>query len=218
MVKPFPPKADRKLTVYVEGGGNGQDLRTRCREGFQRFIAAAGITNKPRVVPCGTRRNAYDRYCTAIQNNEAALLLVDSEAPVHEHHQPSREAPDRWKPWAHLLQRDGWEKPAKSQDEDCHLMVQTMEHWFLADSEALSAVFKDGFNEDALPRTRPVETISKDDLAKGLNNAIKSTAAEKYDKGRHSFGILGQIDANKVTAACPWAMRFINALKSTMDA
>jgi hypothetical protein len=97
-------------------------------------------------------------------------------------------------------------------------MVQMMEHWFVADPVTLSAVFKDGFNENALPRTRPVEAISKDDLTKGLNNAIKGTAAKKYDKGRHSFEILGKTNAPKVAEASPWAKRFIDVLKNSMDA
>lgn len=218
MVKPPTQKASKKLFVYVEGGGKGKDLPIRCQEGFHKFIAAAGVQNKPRVVACGTRRNAYDRYCTAIQNNQAALLLVDSEAPVHEHHQPSREVPNGWKPWAHLLQCDGWKQPPNSEDEHCHLMVQMMEHWFLADPEALSVVFKDGFNENALPKTRPLEAISKDDLTKGLNKAIKGTAAKEYDKGRHSFDVLGKTNPIKVTAASPWAKRFIDVLKNSMDA
>jgi hypothetical protein len=218
MVKSSTRKTIKKLIVYVEGGGRGKDLPIRCAEGFHKFIAGAGIQNKPRVVACGTRRNAYDRYCTAIKNNEATLLLVDSEAPVHEHHQPSKETPDRWKPWAHLLLRDGWSKPSKSEDEQCHLMVQMMEHWFLADPETLLDFFKDGFNENALPKTRPVEAISKDKLNNGLNNAIKGTTAEGYDKGTHSFAILGRINAAKVAAASPWAKRFIDVLKNSMDA
>jgi len=59
-------------------------LRTACREGFTNFITKAGIQRRPRVVACGGRRDAYESFCTAVAQGEAAMLLVDSEAAVAE--------------------------------------------------------------------------------------------------------------------------------------
>ena len=71
-----------KVTLYVEGGGDTNALKTACREGFREFITKAGIKGRPRIVACGTRRDAFESFCTAIDQGEAAMLLVDSEAPV----------------------------------------------------------------------------------------------------------------------------------------
>ena len=40
------------------------------------------------------------------------------------------------------------DKSELAADADCHLMVQVMESWFLADAEALGEYFKDRFKID----------------------------------------------------------------------
>ena len=70
------------VKLYVEGGGDTNALRTACREGFTSFITKAGLVKRPRVVACGSRRDAFESFCTAIAVGEEAMLLVDSEAPV----------------------------------------------------------------------------------------------------------------------------------------
>ena len=136
------------MKLYVEGGGHAASLRTACREGFTKFLSRAGLAgHMPRVVACGSRAEAYDSFCTAMQNGEDALLLVDSEAPVLARAQPGnaaqREERERWQPWLHLRERkgDGWEMPAGSSDLQCHLMVQCMEAWLLADRGVLKTFF-----------------------------------------------------------------------------
>lgn len=140
------------VKLYVEGGGDAAALRTACRQGFTTFITKAGLTSRPRVVACGSRRDAYDSFCTAIANGEAAMLLVDSEVAVSDADQLFEDK-SKWLPWSHLKQRqgDGWEKPEGGEDSDCHLMVQCMESWFLADRDTLKAFFGIGFKESQLP-------------------------------------------------------------------
>ena len=128
------------VKLYVEGGGDSAALKTACREGFARFLEKAGLSgHMPRIVACGGRQDAFDSFCTALKNGEPALLLVDSEAPVAFAAQLGdatvKDVRSQWLPWLHLLHRpgDGWEKPAGAQDMQCHLMVQCMESWLLAD-------------------------------------------------------------------------------------
>ena len=115
------------VKLYVEGGGDSAALKAACREGFTTFITKAGIQNRPRVVACGSREDAFDSFCTAIAQGEDAMLLVDSETSVATNHQSG--ALNQWRPWDHLFQRDRWSKPEPSRDTDCHLMVQVMESW-----------------------------------------------------------------------------------------
>ena len=89
-----------KVKVHVEGGGDGKALRTKCRRGFRSFFEKANLAGRmPRVIACGGRAGAFDRFRTALRARKAhefIVLLVDSEAPV---------APGSG-PWQHLERRD----------------------------------------------------------------------------------------------------------------
>ena len=208
------------VKLYVEGGGDASALKTACRKGFTTFIAKAGIGKRPRVVACGSRQDAYESFCTAIAKGEDALLLVDSEAPVAAQHQQG--SPDTWHPWAHLNQRpgDGWDKPANTSDTDCHLMVQVMESWFLADRETLMTFFGQGFRETAMPaKGSLIEGIAKTRVYEALANATRNCKVmAPYGKGEHSFKLLASIDPAKVIAASPWAKRLVEGLAGKMGA
>lgn len=209
------------VTLYVEGGGDSKTLRIECRRGFREFLEKAGLKGKmPAIVASGGRRAAYEDYCTALTQATAAVLLVDSEAPVSPRHQQGN--PDTWQPWQHLKARpgDGWDKPAGAQDTDCHLMVQCMETWFLADRQTLQSFFGQGFRESALPAaTLPLESVAKDDVYNALEQATQRCKTKGgYGKGDHSFKLLARIDPAKVVAASPWAQRFVDQLKKRMGA
>lgn len=204
------------VKLYVEGGGDSNELRTACREGFTQFITKAGISKRPRVVACGSRKDAYDSYCIAIANGDQAVLLVDSEDAVSSQHQAGDQ--NSWLPWNHLQSRDGWQKPEGAVDADCHLMVQVMESWFIADRQTLENFFGQHFKVNALPATqRPVEEVSKRHVYQALENATKDCQKSKYGKGAHSFKILKEISPALVQAASPWADRFIAELKNKMN-
>jgi len=210
------------VRLYVEGGGDTAALRTACRNGFKDFLKKAGLTGKmPRVVACGSRMDAYKSFCTAVRNGESAMLLVDSEAPVVIGAQPgdvfSQEDRDQWLPWQHLLQRqgDGWEKPDGSNDLQCHLMVQCMEAWLLADRETLKKFFGQGFKENSLPpTTKALELIGKQQIYDILASATRECKTKGiYGKGEHSFKLLTLVDPDKVVNASPWAKRFVETLR-----
>jgi hypothetical protein len=95
--------------LYVEGGGDSKLLRTECRTGFSTFLEKAGLGGAmPRIVACGSRGEAYNKFCTAVGQGQKAFLLVDSESPVDVEHAAGE--PETWKPWEHLRRRtgDGW--------------------------------------------------------------------------------------------------------------
>ena len=201
-----------EFKLYVEGGGDGKALRIECQTGFRTFLEKVGLHGAmPRIIACGSREDAYDRFRTASSQGVKALLLVDSEKPVAAKHMAG--APENWQPWQHLQQKDGWAQPASSSDTDCHLMVQVMESWFLADKNTLSDFFGQGFREGALSAQSLVETMSKEAVYQSLKNATRDCGEKKvYKKGTHSFKILGRIDPAKVCAASPWAKRFVASL------
>lgn len=188
------------VKVYVEGGGDhNKTLGTECRRGFSEFFRKAGLEGRmPRVVACGGRKGACDSFKTSNENTgneDFAILLVDSEAPVA--------GPD---PWEHVRLRagDGWERPAGASCDQLHLMVQAMEAWFHADKDALQKYYRQDFRPGALSPRLDIDNIPKADLFSGLKLATKAcTTKGEYSKGGHSFAILAMIDPAKVRAASP---------------
>ena len=214
------------MKLYVEGGGDAAILKTACREGFSKFLERAGLAgHMPRIVACGSRQNAFDSFSTALRCGERALLLVDSEAPVASANQlgDASKAEDRaqWLPWQHLRQSqgDGWLKPENAEDLQCHLMVQCMESWLLADRTTLKAFFGQGFKENPLPAaTNPIERVAKAQVYASLDNATRACKTKgQYGKGEHSFKLLALTDPVKVCEASPWAKRFVETLQTRME-
>ena len=210
-----------EVTIFVEGGGQSKDLRSNCRAGFGKFIEKAGMKGKmPSIVPCGSRNNAFASYRVAVLKGEEAILLVDSERPVDDACQVG--LPRAWSPWTHLKygSGDGWDRPGSVSDADCHLMVECMECWILADRKTLKKYFGKKFMEAALPSNKkPPESVGKEEALKGLAKATRHCGQKgSYRKGKHSFELLGEIDSAKVLAACPWAARFVDLLREKMEA
>ncbi len=168
-------------------------------------------------MPSGSRNETYDSFCTAVSARNTALLLVDSEGAVNPSHQKGDVR--QWKPWNHLSDRgDKWKKPDQAVDSDCHLMVQSMESWFIADRQALKDFFKHDFRENKLPdEANQIETLDRKELLKALENATAGCQKDKYHKGRHSFKLLASINPQKVTSASPWAKRLVSTLKKYMN-
>ena len=197
-----------RTKLYIEGGGDDRLRRQALREGFRAFFEKAGLEHLPSVVACGSRRHAYDDFRAAIAQPAAdfVALLVDSEGPVR--------ATTRW---GHLRESDGWERPAGATEKNVHLMVQTMESWFLADRDCLVSYFGQGFRATALPwAQREVEDIAKDDLGRAFNDATYRLRKGRYAKGRDSFELLRQVDAARVIEASPHARQLVETLAQEM--
>ena len=191
------------IRLYVEGGGDSKSLKIACRRGFSTFIRRAGGTDRmPRIVASGSRENAYDAFKTAhTRGSGNTMLLVDAEGRV-----------TAAGPWEHLRQRDGWSRPPRATDNQCHLMVQIMESWFLADRETLEDFYGQRFNVNALPHNPNIEEVSKQDVLSRLARATRTTQKGSYAKGGHGFAILEKLDPNKVRSASRSAKRFLRAI------
>jgi len=79
----------RNIAIYVEGGGDTAQTSTPFRTGMSAFLKPVldEVRKKRllwRVIPCGGRRQTYDAFVDALENEPEALnvLLVDSEEPV----------------------------------------------------------------------------------------------------------------------------------------
>jgi len=191
------------VTIYVEGGGNSDYTRTTCREGFARYCEKSCPPNRrPKIVACGSRQQAFDRFkidVGRIRAGHLCVLLVDSEGPVTAGNSPV----------VYLQAHDKWLFPPL-QNNRIFLMVQAMEAWFLADRTALAAYYGTEFRANGLPGDeRHIEAIPKDDLEPSLVNASRNTKTKgQYHKTRHAFTLLAEIDPRKVEAGSPYAAEF----------
>ena len=163
-----------EICIYIEGGGDNSTTKVSIRRGFSSFLKdlitiARRQKIKWRIFMCGARHNAYRNFMIALETypNAFNVLLVDSEGPV------------RGTPWEHLQRRDGWRSQGVD-DAQCHLMVQMMEAWFIADINALERFYGQGFNANAIPRNPNVEQSSKQQIESALKAATRGTKKGEY--------------------------------------
>ncbi|CAA9310236.1 MAG: hypothetical protein AVDCRST_MAG68-1297 [uncultured Gemmatimonadetes bacterium] len=192
----------KEIRIYVEGGG-GKESKALMRRAFGRFLSEVGSEAWERerglqVVACGSREAAHEKFQRARTEHPTAfnVLLVDSEAPV------TGTARD------HLR---GWNLDSIMETQ-VHLMVQAMEAWLIADPDTLARFYGQGFAANAIPRTKNVETIPKDDLVPALKRATRGTTKGEYHKTRHAFDLLAQIDPAKVRSRAPHCERLFQTL------
>ena len=197
------------MKLFIEGGGDAKSARADFQKGFRSLVEQVA-SKMPRIVACGPRGDAFDKFRSALARGENALLLVDSEAQVS-----SR---NFGRPWLHLRERDGWQKPQGADDDHVHLMAQCMESWFIADTDALRNHFGRGFKPAKLPRNSDVEEIAKSDVMSGLESAAKETRKGEYHKTRDGFALIGIIDPSRVAERAPHAKRFFDALRQKLGA
>lgn len=197
------------VKIYVEGGGDSDYTRTKCREGFARYCEKVVAQNRrPRIIACGGRQQTFDRFKTELgtgKTGELCVLLVDSEGPVKSDATPA----------GHLQQRDRWDF-AELPKHQVFLMVQAMEAWLLADRSTLARYYGNGFRPSALPSDEShVEDIPQKDLEPCLVNATKDTRTKgRYHKTRQAFDLLAEIDPKKVEAGSRHGEAFNRFLRS----
>lgn len=115
-------------------------------------------------------------------------------------------------PWQHLRERDDWSNPGVT-DEHCHLMVQMVEAWLMADPDALSRYYGQGFNANAILQNPDIEAVPKKDVADALDRATRHTQKGAYNKTRHCADLLKAISAPVVRKRA----RHCERLFSTVD-
>ena len=185
------------IGIYMEGGGESHDTKAALRQGMDEFLgpikqAARNKYWRWKLVPCGSRNDAFKGFKNAVRNGVAGIivLLVDAEGSVET---SARE---------HLKSRDGWELGFAA-DDKVHLMVQTMETWIVADTGALADYYGQNFQESALSSRDDLEIATKTEIAQTLKQATRATQKGVYHKIRHASDLLKRIDSSKVSGSMP---------------
>lgn len=204
-----------EIRLYVEGGGDQKDTKARLRTAFGAFLKEVRDRAREKrlrwyIITCGGRTSTFDAYQRALQSNPLAfnVLLVDAEAPVSSD-----------SPWEHLKSRPGdeWDNPGM-EDEHCHLMVQAMEAWLVADREKLREYYGQSFHENALPKNPNVEQIDKDALIQALKHATRDSTKREYHKTKHAPEILERIRSSEVRPKARFCDRLFRKLIAEIEA
>jgi len=200
-----------EIRIYIEGGGDSKDGKAEIRKGFSDFLSSLRESARARrirwnVVACGSRNSAFEDFKTALNTHSEAfnVLLVDAEGAVNH------------TPWTHLLNRDKWTNPGIT-DEHCHLMVQAMEAWIIADMDALESFYGQGFNPNPIPRHHDVEKVPKNNLESSLKTATQNTQKGKYHKIRHGPKLLSLLDVATVREKAQHCNRLFETLTHYME-
>lgn len=203
----------KEIRIYIEGGGDDRDTKRQIRQGFSGFLKdlvqmARNKRIKWDIIVCGSRNNAFRSFKNALEDYPDAfnVLLVDSEAAVKVN-QPS---------WEHLKSKDNWDSPGVN-NTHCHLMVQAMEAWFIADLDTLKRFYGQGFRENYIPKNTNVEKIDKDLLEPSLKEATRNTSKGEYQKIQHASKLLELLDVAKVRKAAPNCDRLFTTLTKIME-
>jgi len=195
----------REIRLYIEGGGNS-DSRKELRKGFSSFFRdlkaqAENARVSFSLILCGSKNSTYEDFTKALSDHPHAFvaLLVDADRPVTQ------------SPWEDL----NWDSCGTS-DDHCHLMVQAMEAWFVADSAKLKDFYGRGFNDGPIPKDTDVERIEKRILKPCLNKATRKTSRKRYSETDHAPKLLALIDAAIVRRASRHCDRLFTTLAQQM--
>ncbi len=199
-----------EIRIYVEGGRTGK--QADMRRAFNDFFAVPlrGANRKSihwQIIPSGSRNDAYNNFCNAFTDhpNAVNLLLVDAEDQVT----------DFGKVWDHLKTRDGWENPGVGDDRG-HLMVCTMEAWFVADHETLARYFHKDI--DKVPEYANVEGVSKGTIEALMTKVSTGPGHHAYEKIRDGIRLLSRIRPAIVQAKAPHCRRLFETLDAIIGA
>ena len=203
----------KEVILYIEGDtkqkgkGNAITLRQGFREFFQPLAEDIKLPIDLKLL--GSREIAIKIFLSELDYNPESFsaLLVDAEGEVDEKDTPKT-----------FLQKISAKFDFSNvKDEQCHLMAQMMESWFLADKEKLAEFYGQGFSVNSLPKNTNVEKIAKSDVENGLKAAVRNTSKKEYKKGEHAGEILRIIDSNKVRQAAPHCEKLFTTIKEAIE-
>ena len=182
--------------IYLEGGGDSNELHRRCREGFRKLLEKTLPGSRmPKLVACGGRGDALARFQIALRNadgDDFIGLLLDSEELLA----------DVDATWAHLQAFDNWAKPRAATDRQVLFMTTCMETWIVADIATLRTHYMQGFQERALPALDNLEQRGRDEIQSALARATHN-CTNAYAKGKRSFAVLAQLNPAVLESRLP---------------
>jgi Domain of unknown function (DUF4276) len=205
----------KEIQIFIEGGSKGQNRASsqKLRLGFLQFFdelnqTARSKNIKFKAIICGSIDETFRifRYENTKANNAFLCFLVDSDKPLEDNDTPKN-----------FLEREKKWDLKNIADNQCHLMVQIMESWFLADVETLKSFYGQNFKHNAIPKQPNVEKIAKLDVENSLDKATNETSKGKYHKIQHGAELLGKIETDKVKEKSAHCNRLFETISKNLS-
>ena len=210
-----------KLVIFVEGGQakggvsnastnyNQRQMKQGFYEFFVKVLKAKNVKDPQLRIELGAGRDqTYKQFKKALPDPPGvfSILLVDAEEEVTEN--DSRK---------HLKQRKGdqhWDLTGVDEAQ-CHLMVQTMEAWFLADPDALRASFPQDFDARKLrlAKGQNVEKVEKQGIMTKLGAATNGKYTERT-KLEYSGRILLELNPTQLEKKSSHCRKLFSTLET----
>lgn len=200
-----------EIRIYIEGDTQrkGKNSNISLRQGFHTFLSeliedARDKGIKFQIVMSGSKSETFKYFLIGNKNHKDSFVsfLIDSDAPVGEKETAKS-----------FLQKQnpGWDFQNVGEDQ-CHLMVQISESWFLADVEALRSFYGKKFQEKKIPKTDDVEKIDKTKVENSIKDATKKTEKGEYHKTRHGPALFQKISPEKARNSASFCRRLFDVV------
>lgn len=203
----------KEIKLYIEGSKSSKTSTITLREGFSAFFKT--IVEKARQKKCkfqivmsgSTSETLKDFGRSSDVAEVYRMVLVDSDGPIDEDESVKNFFAKRFPSWT-----------STAEEEQCHVMVQVMEAWFFADTDALSKYYGPSLAVAALFTNPKVESIPKKDVIEKLEKATKKSVKGPYHKTKHGPDLLAKIDTSKVKGASPRCASLFRTLEDKIRA
>jgi len=186
-----------EIRIYFEGA---KPLRGGFKSFFRELSDAAKEANCE--IAFIASKNGPTDFQKAMRTHPNAwnILLKDTEGPL------TAEA-------ASLCQKLGIPTQLVG---NVYWMVELMESWFLADSEALAQYYGREFLANAIGNTANVENIPKAEVLDRLKRATRNTGKGEYHKTAYAPFLLERIDADRVRARAQNCRKVFDQVKEKL--
>ena len=195
----------RSIQIYFEGDEKLRPALGEFLDSVRKKARAKGI--RWTMTACGGRDRTLMSFQRANRSHPEIcnILLIDSEIEL------------KAGVLEHLRSFPMSGKTLEVDESRCHLMVQVMEAWFLADPDTLEKYYGKGFNSAALPKERMIERIEKSRIETALKEATRHTSKSEYHKTKHGPEILRRLNVETVRKAAPHCDRLFKALADLIE-
>jgi Domain of unknown function (DUF4276) len=207
-----------EIRIYIEGDTKrkGKNSKISLGQGFNSFFKELDEKAKEkkvkfRLIMCGSTAETFKDFLLGVKSHQNSFVafLIDADNEVGDNETPKS-----------FLQKQeksrNWNFE-NVKDEQCHLMVQIMESWFLADVETLKSFYGQNFKHNAIPKQPNIEKIAKPDVEKSLDKAASETNKGKYHKIRHGAELLSKIETGKVRAKAAHCNRLFETINKNLS-
>lgn len=204
------------VRIYIEGDKKNKTSNISLREGFSVFFDVLREKARERkikfdIILCGSSAETFRDFQFGVRShpNSFVTFLIDSDDELDNQDTPKS-----------FLQKQtkskNWEW-RNVEDEQCHLMIQIMESWLIADIETLKNYYGKDFHANSIPKNKNIEKVPKLDVENSLAKATKDTKKGVYHKVKHGAELLTKVNKEIIKLKSKHCQLIFDTIKEKID-